>query len=547
MQPDAIVKRFSQVEAQRRVVQQQWDDISLLVVPYRGDFWNLHQTETSTDWRENRNVFDSTAINACQTLAASLHGSLTSPSVKWFELRFRDDELNSDKEANAWLSKCGDTIFTTLQESNFDLEANEAYLDLCSFGTAMIGMESEYDNSGTFTGVDFQAIPLKEGYYEADNRGRVINFYRHQEMTPLQILTKFGEDTPESIKEKAIGGDVDQRLEVIFCIFERSDKPEDNGEVRAAKERRFGYRYVLRKTAEPLGEEGGYYFQPMFAPKWRKTSGSQWGNSPAMVALPDIKTLNAMVELGLAAAEKAIDPVILAEERSLFQSLDMRSGSINVVKNPGGIVPLESASRFDVEFAKEEQYRTSIRQTFYNDQLQLKDSPAMTATEVRARFQLMQRLLGPTLGRLKSDWLDPTIQKLFNILYREGQFDEMPDIVRERQAHMAVEYVGALASAQKTDKVNAIDAFVEGAAAMSQFEPEVLDKIDFDAVVDERAKALNVPLTVMKSKEQVKQTRRRREAQQQQAQQAELATMEGQAMKAQGEGMAAIDSAGAAA
>ena len=104
MQPDAIVKRFSQVEAQRRVVQQQWDDISLLVVPYRGDFWNLHQTETSTDWRENRNVFDSTAINACQTLAASLHGSLTSPSVKWFELRFRDDELNSDKEANAWLS-----------------------------------------------------------------------------------------------------------------------------------------------------------------------------------------------------------------------------------------------------------------------------------------------------------------------------------------------------------------------------------------------------------------------------------------------------------
>lgn len=545
MDAASIVKRFGQVEAQRRVIESQWDDINVLVVPYRGDFFNLHQTETSTDWRENRNVFDSTAINACQTLAASLHGSLTSPSVKWFELRFRDDRLNEDKAAAMWLTQCSEIMFATLQESNFDLEANEAYLDLCSYGTALISLEAERDSSDKFKGVDFQAIPLKQAYFEPDIRGNVINFYRLYEMSPLQILHKFDDATPQTIKDKAASGDVDTKISVIFCIYERRDQAEDNGQVRAPKARRFAYKWVIKETAEQL-EEGGYYSMPVFAPKWRKTSGSIWGNSPAMVALPDIKTLNALVELGLAATEKAVDPVILAEERSIFGSLNLNPGSINVIKSIDGIKTLEASTRFDVEMAKEELYRSSIRQTFYNDQLQLKESPAMTATEVRARYQLMQRLLGPTLGRLQADWLDPMISRLFNILYREGQLPAIPDVVAESNAHLAVEYVGTLASAQKADKVMAIDAFVSGAIEVSQFKPEVLDRVDFDAVLDERAKALNIPMSLMNDEEQVRIIRKQREAQQQQAQAMEMAAMEGQAMEAQGKGVKELEQATAA-
>ncbi|GAF90910.1 unnamed protein product, partial [marine sediment metagenome] len=111
MTPEQIIQRFSQLEARRRVVEQQWDDIRELVVPYRGDMWlDEVSAETSVDWRENRNVFDSTAIFACQSLASSIHGSLTSPSTKWFGLRFREDSLNKDSEAKEWLESVADKV-----------------------------------------------------------------------------------------------------------------------------------------------------------------------------------------------------------------------------------------------------------------------------------------------------------------------------------------------------------------------------------------------------------------------------------------------------
>ena len=106
MQNAEIKRRLALLESERQTIQDTWEIIEKFVVPYRGEFFEDNKTEHEIDWRV-RKLFDSTAIMAAQTLASSIHGSLTSPSTRWFDLRFRNEDLNSNSTALAWLQEVG--------------------------------------------------------------------------------------------------------------------------------------------------------------------------------------------------------------------------------------------------------------------------------------------------------------------------------------------------------------------------------------------------------------------------------------------------------
>ena len=90
-----IRQRFDALWSLRKSVEQDWDLIEKFIAPIRGGkFFSDQSSEHEVDWRRGRDVFDSTAILAANTLASSVHGALTSPSARWFGMRFRDDDLN---------------------------------------------------------------------------------------------------------------------------------------------------------------------------------------------------------------------------------------------------------------------------------------------------------------------------------------------------------------------------------------------------------------------------------------------------------------------
>ncbi|MES0344011.1 MAG: portal protein, partial [Anaerolineales bacterium] len=433
MDPLEIRARYDSLVSQRKTVEDVWEVINQLVVPFRGDFFRDITSEHAVTWRDNREIFDSTAVDAANTLAASIHGALTSPAIRWFELGYRDTRLNEMQEPREWLERGAAKCFTALQDSNFNLEANETYLDLVTYGTSMIIEEVEEKN-GVFQKLIFQSVPVEEMWFEQDWEGQAHRAYRRYMWTPVQIVTKFGPGgVPQDILTKAStpqGMDVKEK--VVMCIYPREDKKNANvSSLLAPLERPIGMKYILHKDAAMLGEEGGYYEMPAFIPRWRKTSKSMWGHGPAMIALPDILTINSLVELILKATEKVVDPPTKVTERGLLSDLDLEPAGLTVVRTMDSMEPYESGARFDVSQLQREELKRSIRSIFYVDQLELKESPAMTATEVQTRYELMQRLLGPTLGRLQSDYLDPLVQRTFNILYRAGQLGEPPAAVFE--------------------------------------------------------------------------------------------------------------------
>ena len=546
MEPTEIRARYDALWAIRKTPEQTWDLIEKFIAPIRGGkFFQDQKSEHEIDWRRGRDVFDSTAILAANTLASSVHGALTNPSTRWFDLRFRDDDLNLEDAAKEWLQACTEEIWYALQESDFNLQINEAYLDLVTFGSSCVIEEAEDELE--WKGVDFSTLPIREIYFEPDHKGQILNFYRRYEWHALQIVDKFGEkDVPEHIKEKAKQpGQADAKITVIMAIYPRKGKEKaDTTKLLKPEERPFEVKYILHESAEVLGEVGGFYEMPAFLPRWQKASGSAWGFGPGTIALSDVMTLNAMVEQRLAAAAKVIDPPTLVTERGLMSDLDLQPGGQTVVRDINGIAPYESGSRFDVADHLIMDYRVNINKVFLVDRLELKESPAMTATEVNARFDLMQRLLGPVFGRLQTDLLDPLIERTFRILLRGGQLPEMPEILAGREDDLDVEYIGPMARAQKSDSIQMITQWVGMMAQMGEVFPEMTILPEPKAVGRELAKAMNIPATIVRSKEEVDQIIAKNEQDALQERQLQLALGQGEALETLGAGAKNMADAG---
>lgn len=506
-----LIKNFDKLVAERKTYDSTLEVIRQFFMPFRGEFFRDNTSEHEIDWREMRQVFDTTGISAADRLAANVQSALTNPSLKWFKFRFRQDKLNKTHAARVWLQECEEQVYQELMDSNFDVESSEFYLDLVTFGTAMIAEEAVSETE--WQGIDFSATPFVDCYFEEDTKGNLLRFYRRYEWTPLQICNKF-KNVPEWIeKKKDKAGE--EKIKVVFCVYKRDIYGGDNSgaQLLEPKARPFAHKYIIHKDKDDLGEEGGYYEMPSYVARWRKVSGSKWGYSPAHVALSDVLTLNQITEDTLEALGKVIDPAILTTSRGLLSDLDLRRSGITVVKDVNSVVPFESKARFDVGELKTERLQSAIRAAFYVDQLELKESPAMTATEVNARADMVLKLMGPTSGRLQNDFLDPCLQRTFRIMMRAGQLPEVPEVVQNSQGELDIEYTGPMPRAQRDDLIMAINNWYMTLVQQAEVKPEVLDIPDYDAIARETAELAGVPARLTRDQKIVDAERKQKQQQ----------------------------------
>ena len=135
MDPIILVKRFRELQSQRKNLDGKLQDVTHLVCPSRGEFHSEMLTEHEVNY-EKPEISDSTAIDACNQLAATIHANLMNPVVPWFNIVFRDDDLNGDQAATEWLQDTHKRFWQNLQESNFDTTTGEMLLDDVSYGTS---------------------------------------------------------------------------------------------------------------------------------------------------------------------------------------------------------------------------------------------------------------------------------------------------------------------------------------------------------------------------------------------------------------------------
>lgn len=545
MTPLEIQRRRNALKADRNNVEGLWDLIEQFVLPFRGEFYRKVNSENSVDWRK-RQIYDSTAPVAAQNLAAAIQSNMMNPATRWFDMYFPDPELQKDDDAREWIEACADIIYDGLNESDFNKEASESILDMVGFGTTVIVEEVQDERNDPK--LDFSHSPLKGCLFEQDSEGGLLNFYRDIQYTALQIRDKWYSESlegmPQKVKDKLNSNKAGiDKFDIIFCIYNRFNNADKTQRVLAPTARQYGSTYILvddgGDNPEPqvLGEEGGYYEMPAFAPRFRRTSDSIWGHGPAAVAMADILTLNELVEMVLENAAKAIDPPTMTTKRGLLSNLNLGRGQLTVVKSLDEVKEFLTGARFDVAALEVERLQNNIKDCFYVNQLELKDTPAMTATEAHIRYELMQRLLGPTSSSFQTDWLNPCIERTFNIYYRAGKLPEMPPIVADMQGQYRIEYTGPMARSHKRELALAINNWTMSLAEMGQVLPDVLDVPDPDNLAIKLGIMQGVPADVMRSETEIVKERDRRRAAiaAQQSAEVDLTTAKARSVNAQAE------------
>ena len=513
MSYEYINKRYKTMEGQRSTWEHHWQEILDYVLPRKAEVSFVR----AKGEKRTEVLYDSTAITAVNLLAASLQGTLTSPSLPWFSLKLRDAELNLDRDVQLYLEDTAKRMYNVFNESNFNTEVHEMYLDLVSIGTGALFVEESKDGFRT-GGIHFNALHIAEFYISENVNGRVDTLYRKYKLSARQAVQEFGEDNVGEKILKAAKEKPDKQFNFIHAVEPTEDYERATG--KAATKLPFHSCHVCIEDKMKV-KLGGYEEFPYLVPRWSKATGEIFGRSPSYNALPDIKTLNKAVEIGLKAWAKAIDPPLLVQDDGVIGRVRMTPGGISVVRNDGAVKPLQIGTNWQITDLKENQLRTAIRQAYYSDQLQLQDGPQMTATEVQVRYELMQRLLGPTLGRFQTEFLNPLIERVFGIMVRNNALTEQPEIADG--ATFDIEYVGPLARSQRMEEATAIDRVYQLVFNVAQADPSILDIVDNDTAVRVRAELLGVPKTVLRSEEDVAAIRANRAEQQQMQQEMQMA------------------------
>jgi hypothetical protein len=520
-----IKKRVDALASDRGTWEVNWQEILDYVMPRKADVVTLR----TKGEKRTEVLFDSTAITANNLLAASLQGTLTSPSLPWFSVKLRDEEINENRDVQLWLEDTAKRMYDTFNETNFNTEVHEMYLDICSIGTAALFVEE--GNKGFDTdGIHFNTLHIAEYYIQENINGKVDTLYRKYKLTARQAVQEFGEENVGEKILKAAKEKPDQKFNFIHAVEPTEDYKRATG--KTSTKLPFHSCHVCEED-KMVVRTGGYNEFPYLVPRWSKATGEIFGRSPSYNALPDIKTLNKAVEIGLKAWAKAIDPPLLVQDDGVVGRVRMTPAGITVIRNDGAVKPLQIGSNWQITDMKENQLRTAIRQAFYSDQLQLQEGPQMTATEVQVRYELMQRLLGPTLGRFQSEFLNPLIERVFGIMYRAGALLPEPDIIKGSK--IDVEYLGPLARSQRMEEAVSIERLYQLAMNVAQVDPAIMDNINHDEAIRLRGNLLGVPKTVLRGRDEVEEMRNARAEQQQMAAMAQEQQAQAQAMKTQAE------------
>lgn len=532
-----LCKRYDRLKETRYLWEPTWQDLADLVMPRKGTITQ----RTQEGARLTQRLFDSTAIVANELLAASLQGALTSDAFKWFRLKTRKQELNDIKEIAEWLDEVADRMYLAFRQSNLNSELQEVYLDLGCFGNACVYMEEADPAQPLFSGFRFHYVQIGRWTLSENKDGLVDTVFRTVTMTARSAFLRWPKTCGPKIKAAA-ENDPDKRIYIVHAVYPRNGM-HDPGYKGTLP---FASVYFTYGGAGPAGDVGGQYgkhllevggtdFFPYMVPRWTKAINEMYGRGPGDTALPDIKTLNKAEELTLRAWAKNIDPPVITRDDGVIGRIKTSPSDIITARDMDAVKTLETNQRFDVNQVKSDQKRESIKQIFYNQQLQLPEGQIMTATEVERRYELMQRFLGPTLGRITVELLNPLVQRCFYLMLKRGALPPPPaallDPATKQLAAVDIEYEGPLARAQRATDVQAVERSLQDLTALFQLDPNVKDNLDTDWIARLMVERNGVPPQALRSQDDVKQIRKARAEAQQQMLQAKQQT---EALKAVG-------------
>jgi hypothetical protein len=485
---EAILGRYELAKARRAAWDDHWRECYRYAMPRReGSLSGDTEGAKKTD-----DLFDGTAPDAVEQLAASLMAELTPPWSRWFDIvPGPDTPPERAAEMAGPLEEISATIQGHFDRSNIAVEIHQCFLDLVTVGTASLLFEEAA--IGETSAFRFAAVPMGDAVLEEGPSGVLDVSFRKTQFTREALLNRFPNAT---VSDEIAVGETDWG-EKKFAVLEA---------VLPDAKRGYAYRALLTE-GDGLDVEatelaaGTYEASPFINFRWMKAPGEGYGRSPVMKTLPDIKTANKVVELILKNATIAVTGIWQADDDGVLNpaTVKLLPGTI-IPKAVGstGLTPLQAPGNFDLSNLVLEQLRARVRSGLLADRLGQVDGPKMTATEVLERSSEMARQLGATYGRLQAELLLPLARRALAILRRRG---EIPDILIDGR-DIDLRVVSPIALHRRRAEAQTAMQWFD---SVQVFGPEAASIIKPREAARWLAKAFRVPDTLLRTEREVEE------------------------------------------
>lgn len=514
------------------------------IVPgsYRGQL-----SDTGRGERLDDAILDSTPTRAHETLEAGFTAHVTPPGKIWHHFKIANDpELAEYGPVARWLDDVTRIQFATYEQAGMYESLQPFYGYMGSFGSAALWTEERVGR-----GIHFRNLPVGSWWTSLDEWGMPHIFRRELRLTVDQTVRRFGRPTKSGSPDwsnfsNRVRTDYDGkgRLNPVDIGHMVYPNPDYRPDYLDARNKRFlSCYYELGDSAmQERGQDGqglflresGYDLFPALYAPWDLIGEDVYGyRCPGRTVLGDVKQLYDDVETsGLAIAQLA-RPTTMGTQAAVDAA--NRTGYLPGRMIPmsaqdlqaGGLKPIHDK---DPRIAEIENRITGLRNrvddgyhvgTFRMlDKLQDRERTAYEFS-IRQEERLVQ-LVG-VLNRLNRRGLFPIAERTFNYNFSQGKLPQMPDELVGQD--LEIEIVSSMAQAMRAMGLGAIDRVLLTVGQIAVYNPQIVDKVDLDQVVDEVAKGVGAPARIIVDDATVAKIRAAR-AQAQQAQQASLEAAE---------------------
>ncbi len=483
-----IVKRLSVLKTVRSPLESVWKDCYDACAPFRSHGLNGDQVDAQQGQTRKAEIMDGVTADAVRTLTSTIVSGLHPSNSLWFDMFVSSNQSNDESR---WLRDVSENLFENIHASNFDAESFEAVGDTVMAGWFVLYIDEDKKRGGLV----FQHWPIAQCYLSSTRfDGRIDTIIREYCLTASQVLSEFGDKASAKVKAMIAEGKGDEKVKLALRIQPR----QKGGKGYLAKDMAFESCTVEVET-KTLLKESGYHEFPCVCPRWTRVPDSFYAVGPLLDALPDARVLYELKRMNLANADLSVAGMWIAEDDGVLNPRTIKVGprKIIVANSVDSMKPLAPAGNWQLAQEEIQQTQAAIRKILMADQLQPQDGPAMTATEVHVRQQLIRQLLGPVYGRFQSEYLQPLIERVFGLAYRAGVLTPPPETLAGKS--FTVKYLSPLARAQKLEEATAIERWLAITGQMAQFDPQAVAMINTVEASKALATAYGVPTKVIRS------------------------------------------------
>ena len=470
-----------------------------------------------------KEIYDVTALWGLDRMSSGVESIVTPANDKWHELtvdsRFGYVAADDERE---WFEKQRDYLFSVRYDprSGFGLANQSCIKSSAAFGTGVLFIEEAWGDKAvadqTMLPFRYRNIPMAEAYLQDNPHGVADTLYRIFTLTARQMVAKWKDKC--SSKVIAMSQDqkrMDQPVTLIHAVQPREEPGSQGSEGRDAE---FASYYVEESEAHLIGD-GGFFEFPYAVYHWEKRVDGPYGESPVMLALAEIKSLNLLAKNALRAAQQVTRPPIGTLSDSSMNRPNLNAGAINygAIDQNGRLKIQPIITAQPTQFVQQvlEASRANVREALYVNlwQIMLRN-PKMTATEVMQRNQEKGEMLGP-VGQKIQYALSNMTQRELAILERKGAWLpgsplEPPQTLRGK--HVGLKFTSPLDRLRQMPELVGTQQTVEMAMLMAQAKPAVLDRLDEDEIIKLAQQVNGAPTKIIVSDEDVAQIRQARQA-----------------------------------